>query len=167
MYMYGAQGSIVSWGTIQQSRRSQVRFLMTLFGVDSASNEVGNRNLPGGKGCPLYKAGTLTTICELNVYKIWEPQHFTNLWASTPSTQLPYSLRLEATCVSETLETVPASTQSIEHSQLFPFWLYYLPPPIAFSLICSSNNYVCPSVFPKFLLHSIIQWSSSLAWRLL
>jgi hypothetical protein len=39
------------------------------------------RNIPGGKGRPARKADNLTAICEPTVYKMWEPQHLTTLWA--------------------------------------------------------------------------------------
>jgi hypothetical protein len=29
----------------------------------------------------MHKADNLTTICEPNVYEMWEPQHLTTLWA--------------------------------------------------------------------------------------
>jgi hypothetical protein len=38
-------------------------------------------NLPGGKGWPAREADNLTTICEPIVYKMWEPQRLTTLWA--------------------------------------------------------------------------------------
>jgi hypothetical protein len=44
--------------------------------------EMSTRNIPGGKGRPARKAD-LTEICEPLVYKMWEPQHLTTLWAST------------------------------------------------------------------------------------
>jgi hypothetical protein len=40
------------------------------------------RNLPGVKGRLAHKADNLTAICELIVWKIWEPQRLTTLWAS-------------------------------------------------------------------------------------
>jgi hypothetical protein len=36
---------------------------------------------PGGKGQLVRGADSLTTICELIVYKIWEPQRLTTRWA--------------------------------------------------------------------------------------
>jgi hypothetical protein len=36
-----------------------------------------------GKGRPGRKADNLTDICEPIVYKMWEPQSLTTLWAST------------------------------------------------------------------------------------
>jgi hypothetical protein len=39
--------------------------------------------IPGGIGRPARKADNLTAICEPIVYKMWEPQHLTTLWAST------------------------------------------------------------------------------------
>jgi hypothetical protein len=40
--------------------------------------EMSNRNLPGAKGRDI-----LTAICEPIVWKMWEPQRLTTLWAST------------------------------------------------------------------------------------
>jgi hypothetical protein len=45
--------------------------------------EMSTRNLPGGKGWAACKAENLTPICELIVYKMWEPQRLTTIWAST------------------------------------------------------------------------------------
>jgi hypothetical protein len=45
--------------------------------------EMSTRNLPGGKGRPARKADNLTAICEPIVYKMWEPQRLTALWAFT------------------------------------------------------------------------------------
>jgi hypothetical protein len=42
-----------------------------------------NINLPGDKEWPVRKADNLTAICEVIVYKMWELQHLTTLWAST------------------------------------------------------------------------------------
>jgi hypothetical protein len=39
------------------------------------------RNLPGGKGWPTREADNLTVIWEPIVYKMWEPQRLTTLWA--------------------------------------------------------------------------------------
>jgi hypothetical protein len=43
--------------------------------------EMSIMNLPGGKGQPVHTADNLTTISEMTVYKRWEPQHLTTLWA--------------------------------------------------------------------------------------
>jgi hypothetical protein len=40
--------------------------------------EMSVRNLPGGKGRPACKADNLTAICELLVYKTWEPRRSHN-----------------------------------------------------------------------------------------
>jgi hypothetical protein len=40
-------------------------------------------NLPGNKGRPERGADNLTTICEPIVYKMWEPERLTTLWAFT------------------------------------------------------------------------------------
>jgi hypothetical protein len=45
--------------------------------------EMSTRNLAGCKGRPARKADNLTAICESIVYKMWDPQHLTTLWAST------------------------------------------------------------------------------------
>jgi hypothetical protein len=44
--------------------------------------EMSNRNLPGGKGWPVHKTDNLTAICELIVWKMWEPRHLATLWAT-------------------------------------------------------------------------------------
>jgi hypothetical protein len=43
------------------------------------------RNHSGGKGRPARKADNYTAICELVVYRMWEPRRLTTLWASTAS----------------------------------------------------------------------------------
>jgi hypothetical protein len=45
--------------------------------------KMSTRNLFGGKGRPALKADNLTAIYEPIVYKLWEPQNLTTLWAST------------------------------------------------------------------------------------
>jgi hypothetical protein len=62
------------------------------------------RNLPGDKGRPERKADNLTAICEPIVYKMWEPQHPTTLWASSACyrdiftfTFLPYLINFSLT----------------------------------------------------------------------
>jgi hypothetical protein len=45
--------------------------------------EMSTRHIPGGKGRPARKADNLTAICEPIVYKMWDPEHLTTLWAST------------------------------------------------------------------------------------
>jgi hypothetical protein len=47
-----------------------------------ALTKMSTRNLPGGKGRQARKADSLTAICELIVYKMWEAQHLTTQWAS-------------------------------------------------------------------------------------
>jgi hypothetical protein len=54
--------------------------------------EMTTRILPGGKGWPGHKADNLTAICELIVYKIWDPRHFTTLWACTASYRNSFTL---------------------------------------------------------------------------
>jgi hypothetical protein len=53
-----------------------------VMGSTQPLREMSTRNIPGGKGRPVHKADNLT-ICETIVYKMWEPQHLTALWAST------------------------------------------------------------------------------------
>jgi hypothetical protein len=53
------------------------------LGMTQSLRELCTRNLPEGKGRPPRKADNLTTICESNVWKMWEPQHPTNLRAFT------------------------------------------------------------------------------------
>jgi hypothetical protein len=53
------------------------------LGSTQPLTEMSTRNIPGGEGRPSRKADNLTTICEPIVYKMWEPQHLTTLWAST------------------------------------------------------------------------------------
>jgi hypothetical protein len=50
------------------------------LGLTQPLTEMSTRNLPGR---PARKADNLTAICEPIVYKMWEPQHLTTLWAST------------------------------------------------------------------------------------
>jgi hypothetical protein len=47
--------------------------------------EMSSRNLPGDKVWLACKTDIFTAICEPVVYKMWEPQHLTTLWASTAS----------------------------------------------------------------------------------
>jgi hypothetical protein len=51
---------------------------MTL-GSAQPVTEMSTRNLPGGEGRPARKADNLTAICELVVWKLWEPQRLTTL----------------------------------------------------------------------------------------
>jgi hypothetical protein len=53
-----------------------------------------NTRIPGGKGRPARKADNLTAICEPIVYKMWEPQHLTTLWASTARYRDSFTLTL-------------------------------------------------------------------------
>jgi hypothetical protein len=43
--------------------------------------EMSTRNFPEGKERPARGADNLTAICELIVWKMWEPRRLTNLWA--------------------------------------------------------------------------------------
>jgi hypothetical protein len=53
------------------------------LGLTQPLTEMSTWNLPGGKGRPARKADNFTAICVLTVYKMWEPQLLTALWAST------------------------------------------------------------------------------------
>jgi hypothetical protein len=48
--------------------------------LGSTLTEMSTRNLPGGKRRPARKADNLTAICELIVWKMWEPRRLTTLW---------------------------------------------------------------------------------------
>jgi hypothetical protein len=52
------------------------------LGLTQPLTEMSTRNIPGGKG-RLARKADLTSICEPIVWKIWEPQRLTTLWAST------------------------------------------------------------------------------------
>jgi hypothetical protein len=52
------------------------------------------RDLPGGKGRPERKADSPTAICELIVYKMWEPRRLTTLLASTTCYRAALPLQL-------------------------------------------------------------------------
>jgi hypothetical protein len=66
------------------------------------------RNLPGGKGRPARKTDSLTAICELTVWKMWDPRRLTTQWVSTAcyrdsfftcqSSDAPYKL-MSVTCL--------------------------------------------------------------------
>jgi hypothetical protein len=86
--MTGARGSVVGWGTVLQSREvagsipdEVIGFLnwpnpssrTMALGSTQPLTEMSTKNLPGGKRPP--------AICEPIVYKMWEPQHLTTLWA--------------------------------------------------------------------------------------
>jgi hypothetical protein len=54
-----------------------------VLGSTQPLTEMSTRIHPGGKGQPARKADDLTAICELIVYKMWEPRRLTTWWAST------------------------------------------------------------------------------------
>jgi hypothetical protein len=79
LYYLGEHISVVVWGTMLRTGRSQVRFPMRssdffnwlnptsciiALGLTQPLTEMGTRNLPGGKGQLASKAYNLTTICE-------------------------------------------------------------------------------------------------------
>jgi hypothetical protein len=53
------------------------------LGSTQSLTEMSIRNIPGGKRRPAHKADSLTAIYEPIVYKMWDPQHLTTVWAST------------------------------------------------------------------------------------
>jgi hypothetical protein len=77
----GARGSVVGWGTMLQTGRSQIRFPMSLHvfnwpnlssrimanGSKQSLTEMNTTNLPGGTGRPAREAENLTAICEPSV----------------------------------------------------------------------------------------------------
>jgi hypothetical protein len=50
------------------------------LGSTQPLTEMSVRDLLGRKGRPAHKAEDLTSICEPNVYKMWEPRRLTTLW---------------------------------------------------------------------------------------
>jgi hypothetical protein len=54
------------------------------LGSTQPLTEMSTRNIPGDEGRPAREADNLTANCEPIVYKMWEPQHLTTLWVSTP-----------------------------------------------------------------------------------
>jgi hypothetical protein len=53
------------------------------LGLTQPLPEMSTKNLPGGKGQLAREADNLTAISEPIVYKMWEPQHLTTVWAFT------------------------------------------------------------------------------------
>jgi hypothetical protein len=53
------------------------------LGSTQPLTKMSTRNLPGGKGRPGRKTDNLTAICELIVWKMWEPRRLTTLCAFT------------------------------------------------------------------------------------
>jgi hypothetical protein len=83
---------------VLQTGKARVKFPMQWFFQFPSSfqphygpeiNSVSN-NLPGSKWRPACKADNLTAICELNVYKTWDPQRLTTPWAPRPVTGAAY-----------------------------------------------------------------------------
>jgi hypothetical protein len=92
----GAPCSVVGLGSMLQAGRSRIRFpvrsldftidlilpaALWPLGSTQPLTEMSTSNLPGGKGRPAHKADNLTAICELTLWKMWEPRRLTNLWA--------------------------------------------------------------------------------------
>jgi hypothetical protein len=53
------------------------------LGSTERLTEMSARNLPGRKGRPARKVDNLIAICDPIIWKMWEPQRLTNVWAST------------------------------------------------------------------------------------
>jgi hypothetical protein len=53
------------------------------LGSTKPLTDMSTRNILGGEERPARRADNLTSIYEPIVYKVWEPQHLTNLWPST------------------------------------------------------------------------------------
>jgi hypothetical protein len=59
-------------------------------GLDSASNRMSTRNLPGGKGRPARKVAVkLSAICKPIVYKMWDSRRLTTLYIFTAYSKDP------------------------------------------------------------------------------
>jgi hypothetical protein len=71
------------------------------LGSSQPLTEMSTMNLPRGIGQPACKADNLTVICELIVYKMWEPRSLSNLGRPRPVTgiTLPYLLRVSSSLV--------------------------------------------------------------------
>jgi hypothetical protein len=69
------------------------------LGLTQPLTEMSTRNLPGSKGHLAHKADNLTAICDLIVYKMWEPQPLTPCGPPWPVTvialPLPYHFHTE------------------------------------------------------------------------
>jgi hypothetical protein len=53
------------------------------LGSTQPLTEMSTRNHPGGKGRPARETDNFTANCEPVVWKMWEPQGLTTLWAFT------------------------------------------------------------------------------------
>jgi hypothetical protein len=91
----GARGSVVGWGTVLQAAGSIPVEVIEFFNLPNPFNdtmapgfiqpliEMSTRIYFWSKTRPARKADNLTAICERIVYKIWDPRHIINLYAST------------------------------------------------------------------------------------
>jgi hypothetical protein len=92
----GARGSVNGSGTVLTSREVAVSIpdeVVEFFSWPNPSSrtmalgstqpltEMSTRNISEGTGRPARKAD-ITTICDLIVYKMWEPRRLTTIWAS-------------------------------------------------------------------------------------
>jgi hypothetical protein len=102
----GAHSSVVGSVTMLQARRSWDQVLMRwmffnlpnpsshtmALGMTQPPTEMSTTNLPGDKRLLACRADNLTAICEPTVYKMWEPECLTTLWASTAYYRESFSL---------------------------------------------------------------------------
>jgi hypothetical protein len=63
------------------------------LGSTQPLTDMSTRNLPGSKGRPALKADNLTAICELIVWKMWEPRRLSqSCGPPRPVTKVPLPL---------------------------------------------------------------------------
>jgi hypothetical protein len=86
----GAHGSTLGWGTTLHDGRLRVRFPMRSLDLSIAltlwadpASEISTRNILRCRGQPACKSDNITAICELAVWKMWEPRRLRTLRAST------------------------------------------------------------------------------------
>jgi hypothetical protein len=71
------------------------------LGSTQPLTEMSTRNILGVKGRPVRRADNLAAIYEQTVYKLWEPQRLTTLWASTACYRDTFTLYLLSDIVLE------------------------------------------------------------------
>jgi hypothetical protein len=76
--------------------------------------EMGTRNLPGTIRLPTRKANNLTIICELILYKMWEPRRLTTLWASTSFYRDNFSFLVILIFLTTLMEKMLSSVQNLD-----------------------------------------------------
>jgi hypothetical protein len=58
---------------LSRSLNISIDIILPALGSTQPLTEMSTRNLPGGKGLPAHMAENITAICELIVWKMWEP----------------------------------------------------------------------------------------------